>query len=150
MYCQPCFWISFSVFALIIPRSATMHIWRIPNRFSNRFTTGTRVVTSVVLPGQNSLQTGLPSLSKIIPTTICFKSGRWSFDLPLLPRASPPSPSKYILVVSKNTRSSFENKSLRLKNSCSSILSFWHRGENGVAPSWAFSGNGSPIHPIAR
>jgi hypothetical protein len=67
---------SFIVSPLIIPLSATIQIRFIPKRFFKRFTIGSNVFTSVVLPGQSSLHTGLPSLSRITPTTIYFKSGR--------------------------------------------------------------------------
>src|ERR1700736_46031 len=49
---------------------------RSPNRSRIRLTTGTRVVTSAVLPGHISQQIGQPSTSTAIPTTICLRSGR--------------------------------------------------------------------------
>ena len=64
------------VFLLIIPRSATMHIRVIEKRSLKRSTMGTRVFTSVVLPGHSSQQIGRPVLSKTAPTTICLQSGR--------------------------------------------------------------------------
>ena len=39
------------VSTLIMPRSATMHAWRIPKRSRSRLTTGNSSVTSAVLPG---------------------------------------------------------------------------------------------------
>jgi hypothetical protein len=69
--------------ALIIPRSATMHTDLIPNRLCNRSTIGTRLFTSAVLPGQSSLQTGLP-LRPRIPSNAVPKSGHFSMVLSLI------------------------------------------------------------------
>ncbi len=76
MYFHSRFSTSARVSALIIPRSATIETDPIPNRLFNRSTMGTRLFTSAVLPGQSSLQSGLPCWSSTMPTTICFKSGR--------------------------------------------------------------------------
>jgi hypothetical protein len=49
------------VWALIMPRSATMQMRPTPKRARNRSTTGKSVVTSEVLPGHSSEHSGLPS-----------------------------------------------------------------------------------------
>ncbi len=141
------FWI---VSLLIIPRSATIHTNPIPNRLRNRSIIGIRVSTSAVLPGHSSQQIGCPSPSSTAPTTICFKSGRWSLLLPRRPSLSPPSPSKYSEVVSKNTNSKDENRSLLRANNFSSITSFVHRGVKGPASLCPSSANSSPNQAIAR
>ena len=47
--------------ALIMPRSATTHMRPTPKRARSRSTTGSRVVTSAVLPGHSSQHSGRPS-----------------------------------------------------------------------------------------
>jgi hypothetical protein len=72
---------------LTIPRSATTVISRNLKRCCIRLTTGKSVLTSAVLPGHISEQSGRPWTSSVIPTTICFKSGRLPTKL-LSPRRS--------------------------------------------------------------
>ena len=116
----------------------------------SRSTTGRSVVTSVVLPGHSSEHRGRPSLSSTAPTTICGRSGRWSLLWPWRPRLSPPAPSKYSEVVSKNTTSRLLNRSRPRAKSASSITSFVVRGAKGVAPACSSSLNTSPSQAIAR
>jgi hypothetical protein len=78
------------VLSLIIPRSDTTHTSVIPKRFLRRSTTGSSVLTSVVFPGHISLHTGRPSPLSTMPTTICFRSGRWSLLCPRRPSVWPP------------------------------------------------------------
>ena len=92
------------------------------------------VATSAVLPGQSSQQIGRPWPSSTAPTTIWYRSGRWSLLSPRWPRSWPPSPSKEIEVVSKNTGCSPLKRSRRWANNSSSIRSLMQRGANGVLP----------------
>jgi len=63
---------------LIMPRSATRQMRPIAKRLRNRSITGSRAVTSAVLPGHISEHTGRPSPSISTARIICRRSGRWS------------------------------------------------------------------------
>ena len=63
-------------------------VQQIPKRDRRRSTIGTRTVVSAVLPGNISVHTGRPLPSRTAATTICRRSGRWSFEYPCAP-ASP-------------------------------------------------------------
>ena len=63
-------------------------VLQIPKRDRRRSTIGTRTVVSAVLPGNISVHTGRPLPSRTAATTICRRSGRWSFEYPC-PPASP-------------------------------------------------------------
>jgi hypothetical protein len=58
------------VAALIMPRSATTQTRSMAMRLRRRSITGISVVTSAVLPGHISEQTGRPSWSMMTPTII--------------------------------------------------------------------------------
>jgi hypothetical protein len=62
----------------IMPRSATMQTRPIAKRLRSRSITGTRAVTSAVLPGHISEHAGRPSPSISTARIICRRSGRWS------------------------------------------------------------------------
>jgi hypothetical protein len=64
------------VSALIMPRSATMQTRLIKKRRVSRSTIGTKLVTSAVLPGHISEQTGRPSPSSTTARIIWRRSGR--------------------------------------------------------------------------
>src|SRR4051795_9902227 len=66
--------------AEIMPRSATTQTRPMAKRLRRRSMTGTSTLTSVVLPGHISEQTGRPSASITTPTIICSRSGRWSLE----------------------------------------------------------------------
>src|SRR5947209_20047072 len=66
---------------LTLPRSATTVISRKPKRRRMRSMTGTRVVTSAVLPGHNSQQIGLPWTSMARPTTLWLEVGPMIFAM---------------------------------------------------------------------
>src|SRR5215210_576021 len=68
------------VSAPIMPRSATTQTRPMAKRRRRRSMTGTSTLTSAVLPGHISEQTGRPAASITTPTIICSKSGRWSFE----------------------------------------------------------------------
>src|SRR5215211_5143273 len=66
--------------AEIMPRSATTQTRPMAKRLRRRSMTGTSTLTSAVLPGHISEQTGRPAASITTPTIICMRSGRWSFE----------------------------------------------------------------------
>jgi hypothetical protein len=66
--------------AEIMPRSATTQTRPMPKRLRRRSMTGTSTLTSAVLPGHVSEQTGRPAASTTTPTIICIRSGRWSLE----------------------------------------------------------------------
>src|SRR5215208_6807161 len=66
--------------AEIMPRSATTQTRPMPKRLRRRSMTGTSTLTSAVLPGHSSEQTGRPAASITTPTIICIRSGRWSLE----------------------------------------------------------------------
>ena len=66
--------------AEIMPRSATTQTRPMAKRLRRRSMTGTSTLTSAVLPGHISEQTGRPAASITTPTIICIRSGRWSLE----------------------------------------------------------------------
>src|SRR3954470_13144952 len=64
-----------------------------PKQLLRRPMTGTSTLTSAVLPGHISEQTGRPAASITTPTVICSRSGRWSLEYPRSPKVSPPAPA---------------------------------------------------------
>src|SRR3954466_8487810 len=120
--------------AEIMPRSTTTQTRPIAKRLRRRSMTGTSTLTSAVLPGHISEQTGRPAASITTPTIICIRSGGWSLESPCSPRVSPPAPTNDSEVVSMNTTESSLNRSRRRSNSCSSTRSLTVRGAKGVAP----------------
>ena len=79
---------------LIMPRSATTQTRPMAKRVLSRSTIGRRALTSAVLPGHISVQTGRPSASITTPKTICISSGRWSLEWPRRPSTAPPAPTQ--------------------------------------------------------
>jgi hypothetical protein len=64
----------------IMPRSATTQTRPMPKRPRRRSTTGSSTLTSAVLPGHISVQTGRPSASITRQRIICIRSGLWSLE----------------------------------------------------------------------
>src|SRR5690349_12156356 len=87
--------------ALIMPRSATMQARSTPKRRRSRSTTGSKVVTSAVLPGHRKEAIGRSCSSSTMPSTTWLSCGRKSLVWPNWPSVAPPLPSKYSEVVSK-------------------------------------------------
>jgi len=64
------------VWALIMPRSATMQVLAMPKRSRRRRTTGNNIVTSAVLPGIRNEAIGRSASSSTMPSTTCLRCPR--------------------------------------------------------------------------
>ena len=125
------------VAALIMPRSATTQARSTPKRLRSRSITGSRVVTSAVLPGQQEGGDRPVLLIQHDAEHDLVELRAEVLGMPGWPSVAPPSPSKYSEVVSKKATEIAPNSDLRCSYNAASMASVQWRAWPLSSPSIA-------------